>query len=312
MTTILVASTGGHLAQLVELAARFDGVDEDCTWVTFDSDQSRSLLAGRRTVFVRSIEERDVLGVGRGIVDAARILREENATTVVSTGSGIALAFLPYAVMRGIPAFYIESAARVGAPSLTGRLLERLGPVHLFRQYPHAANDRWGYAGSVFDGFEVLETEPRPLRRIVVTFGTGVHPFSRLLKRLVQIIPDDVEVLWQTGSTPVEGLPIEAHPFVAAAALDAAIAEADVVIGHAGCGFALSALNAGKYPILVPRDPRQRELVDDHQIELARFLADLGVALGSRPETISLADLRTASSRRVARREKPPTIKLAS
>ena len=45
MTALLVATNGGHLAQLVELAPRLDGIEADRLWITFDSPQSRSLLA---------------------------------------------------------------------------------------------------------------------------------------------------------------------------------------------------------------------------------------------------------------------------
>ena len=46
LTTLLVASTGGHLKQLHRLHRRLDGVEGPYRWVTFDTPQSRSLLAG--------------------------------------------------------------------------------------------------------------------------------------------------------------------------------------------------------------------------------------------------------------------------
>lgn len=310
MTTLLVAANGGHLVQLVELSGRMGGDPGDRLWVTFDSPQSRSLLNGRRTEFIRPIEERDLLGVFLGVAAAHRIFRDLNVTAVVSTGSGIALSFLPYAAMRGIPAHYIESAARVGAPSLTGRLLERVPRVRLYRQYPHGAQGRWKYVGSVFDGFQATAHQPRPVRRLVVTLGSGLHGFRRLVDRLVSILPSDVDVLWQTGSTPVGDLRIEARPIVPAAILEDAIREADAVIGHAGCGSALSALNSGKYPILVPREPQHGELVDSHQMELARFLGGSDLALHRSPDAITFDDIVAAAGRTVHRRADPPALNL--
>src|SRR5205823_6246401 len=81
-----------------------------------------------------------------------------------------------------------------------------------------------------------------PVRRIVVTLGSGLHSFRRLVERLVAIIPYGVEVLWQTGSTPVGDLAIKAQPIVPADVLDRAIRHADAVIAHAGCGSALHEL----------------------------------------------------------------------
>jgi UDP-N-acetylglucosamine transferase subunit ALG13 len=310
MTTIFAASTGGHLSQLVELAERMDGVDAEALWVTFDTPQSRSLLKGRRFVFIRPIQERDFVGVFLGTVAAHRILQSERISAVISTGSGIALSFLTYAVIRGIDAHYVESAARVESPSLTGRILERVPRVKLYRQYPHVSTGVWRYAGSVFDGFQRKATEPRDIRRVVVTFGSGAHGFRRLLERLAAMLPREIEVLWQTGSTPVDGLSITAQPVVPASTLNEAIRDADVVIGHAGCGAALTALNAGKYPLLVPRQPEYGELVDSHQVELARWLAQQDLAIHRTPETISLSDIFAAASRRVERRADLPVFKL--
>ena len=112
MTILFAATTGGHLSQLVELADRMSGVDSEALWVTFDTPQSRSLLKDRKTRFIRWIRERDIVGVALGACSAHQIFQSENISAVVSTGSGIALSFLPYAVIRGIPAHYIESAAR--------------------------------------------------------------------------------------------------------------------------------------------------------------------------------------------------------
>src|SRR5699024_2965519 len=69
---LLAASTGGHLTQLVRFA-RSAGVFDRATWVTFDSPQSRSLLAGQRVVWVEYIAPRDVQGVLR----ARRVLERE-------------------------------------------------------------------------------------------------------------------------------------------------------------------------------------------------------------------------------------------
>jgi UDP-N-acetylglucosamine--N-acetylmuramyl-(pentapeptide) pyrophosphoryl-undecaprenol N-acetylglucosamine transferase len=310
MTAVFVASTGGHLSQMVELAARIEEVGEDATWVTFDTPQSRSLLQGRRSVFIAPIEERDVIGVLRGAASANALFRSLDVSAVVSTGSGTALSFLPIAAARGIPAHYIESAARVLSPSLSGRLLERVPRVHLYCQYPCAATRCWKFVGSVFDGFEPHDAGSRPIEKIVVTLGSGVHSFRRLVDRLVAVLPSHIEILWQTGATPVDDLPIEAQPIIPEAALAAAIRSADAVIGHAGCGFALTALNLGKLPILLPREPRHGELVDDHQVELARFLGKRGLAIHRTPDTVTIGDIALAAARGVCRRTAPPTLDL--
>jgi UDP-N-acetylglucosamine--N-acetylmuramyl-(pentapeptide) pyrophosphoryl-undecaprenol N-acetylglucosamine transferase len=314
MTTLMVATTGGHLAQLVELCPRLPQVGTDRLWVTFDTPQSRSLLAGEAVRFIPFIAERDVLGVARGTAICRRLFAEHRVTSVVSTGSAIALAFLPYAAWRGIAAHYIESSARVAAPSLTGRLLARVPGIRLYRQYPHAATGRWAYGGSVFDAFapEPGALAGQPPRRFVVTLGSVDQSFRRLLEHLLPLIPAGSETLWQTGHTPIEGLAVAARPFLPATELAAAMARADVVIAHAGCGSALGALNAGKMPILVPRDPARGELVDNHQSEIAEWLAGRGLALHRSPETLAPGDLEHAAACRVRRVAVPPPFSLAN
>jgi UDP-N-acetylglucosamine transferase subunit ALG13 len=306
---VLAASTGGHLAQLHEIVDRLP-YHGPRLWVTFDSEQSRTLLAGENVVHIPYIAERDLAGVARSLPYVRRILDLElPVAAVVSTGSAIALGFLAYAALRGIPAHYIESAARIGGASLTGRVLSAVPGVRLYRQYPDAASRRWAYGGSIFDGFEAIRAPSRPVRRVVVTLGTSAR-FRRLLERLVAIMPPDAEVLWQTGDTATDGLGIEVRRFVAAAALSEAMREADAVVAHAGCGSALTALKAGKCPVLVPRDPGSDEVIDGHQQEIAAWLEAKGLALCCPVATLSFADLQRAADRAIARRTSPPAFHL--
>lgn len=312
---VLVATTGGHLTQLFDLAPRLP-LRGPRLWVTFDGEQARTLLAGERVVFVPDVAERDVAGVARAVGHARRILGGIHnggtpASAVVSTGSGVALAFLPLAALRGIPAHYIESAARTGSPSLTGRLLRLVPGVRLYRQYPHTARGRWRYGGSVFDGFAAVLLPPRLLRRVVVTLGTMDQGFRRLLERLVAILPPATEVLWQTGATPTEGLGIRGHRLLPAPVIAAAMREADVVVAHAGCGSALTALKAGRCPVLVPRDPRGGEVVDAHQTEIAEWLDAKGLALARQADRLTLDDLHRAVRLGVERAAEVPDFRLA-
>ena len=63
---------------------------------------------------------------------------------------------------------------------------------------------------------------------------------------------------------------IEAHRFFAPPDFEAACAEADVIIGHAGIGTLFAALQLGKTIIVMPRDPGLRETRNDHQAATAR------------------------------------------
>jgi UDP-N-acetylglucosamine transferase subunit ALG13 len=295
VTTLLVASTGGHLAELYDLAPRL-GVAEDCTWVTFDSPQSRSLLDGAEVIHVPPASSRDLVGAVRDLVAARRVLRSDRFTRVVSTGASVAASFFLPAMRSGVPCHYIESATRTLGPSLTGRMVARLPGTGLYTQYPAWAHGRWRYGGSIFDGYLARELPVgRPVSRVVVTLGTQGYGFPRLLARLVQIIPASAEVLWQVGETRIPAMPAGARRQVPFAEMQQAMREADVVVTHAGVGSALTALRAGQRAIYVPRRRRYGEHVDDHQVEMARELDRRGLVLAREADEIDPADLADAT-----------------
>ncbi len=312
MSTLLVASTGGHLRELECLVPRLRGLAGPVTWVTNDTAQSRDLLAGQEIVFVPYQGSRNAGAVGRALPTAWRILRERGVTNVISTGSGIALSFLPIAALAGAKPHYVESLTRVQAPSLTGRLLERVPGVACYTQCPHWATPRWTYRGSVLDGFSASPSHTRSVRKVVVTLGTWRQGFRSLVERLVEILPPDVDTVWQTGFTDVSGLPLDATPWLPPGALREALSEADVVVSHAGVGATLDALQAGKCPVLIPRRAAGAEQIDDHQLELAEHLGHRGLALTGSAVDLTFDMLVAAASTTVEVVESLPPFDLAA
>ena len=323
MPTLFVATTGGHLTELVQLAARLPAeIGHDAVWVTSENAQSRSLLAGDNTVFVPFVGPRDVKGVVSTFPLAYRLHRRHQFTRVISTGSALAIGLLPYLAVRGVPAHYIESSTRLTGPSLSGRILRALPSIRLYTQYEQLARGRWHYGGWVYDGFVATKrSEPVPIRRVVVTVGMSkVFPFRSLLDPLAHLLRpggpleraqgSPVETLWQTGCTPLAGLDITARPWVPSDELDAAMADADVVISHAGSGSALSALTAGRLPVLALRDVAQGEIGDEHQSLFALELEKHGIAMRRWPEQLTVDDLLEAASYRVESAVAPPPFRL--
>lgn len=299
-TTLLVASTGGHLKELHHLRSRLP-IDGPVRWVTFDTPQSRSLLEGETVDYVPFVGGRDPLNVMRNLLAAGRILRDRRVDTVVSTGSAVALPFFALARAQRLRCHFIESAARLDGPSMTGRLIGRIPGVHLYTQYPKWAQGRWKYGGSVFDAFEPgspsREVAPR-LKRIVVSLGTyRGYGFPRLVRRLLQILPTDADVLWQTGDTDVSGFGIAGHYAIPEDRLIEAMRQADVVIAHAGVGTALAALEVGKCPLLVPRRMVLGEHVDDHQTQIADELGSRELSIVSQADELDYEHLLAAASR---------------
>ena len=119
------------------------------------------------------------------------------------------------------------------------------------------------------------------------------------------VLPPETEVLWQTGATDTRDLPIEARGILPADELVQAMRAADVVVAHAGIGSALTALDAEKVPVLVPRLHSRGEQNDDHQTRIAAELARMGLAIAATSEALDLGTLREAAGRGVVRLQRP-------
>jgi UDP-N-acetylglucosamine transferase subunit ALG13 len=224
---------------------------------------------------------------------------------VISTGSLPAVPFFLAGAMLRLDLHYIESATRSLGPSLTGKLASMIPGTNLYTQYASQASGRWNFAGSVFDPYRVeLSTSvAASVSRVVVTLGTEAYPFSRAVMQLLKVLPSTAEVLWQTGSTDVSGMGIVGHRRIPANALRTAMAEADVIVSHAGVGSSITAMDLGKVPVLLPREGRHGEHVDDHQLQVARELSRRGLAEVARVEELSEKHLVSAMSRTVVRDE---------
>ena len=137
----------------------------------------------------------------------------------------------------------------------------------------------------MFDCFECAEVEApgdARLARIVVALGTTAEAFPRVVHRLKQVLPTGADVLWQTGNTDPDEVGVPGHYMLPERELTEAMREADAVVCHAGVGNALAALEVGKCPVIVPRRLAFSELVDDHQVQIAREL-DGALPFRSRP-----------------------------
>ena len=110
---------------------------------------------------------------------------------------------------------------------------------------------------------------------IFVTIGT-CEPFDRLLTAVNDLDLNE-ELVAQTGRSTVQPKNASCIPFLPYETLVELVASARVIVTHAGVGSILTALRQGKRPVVVPRLRRFGDAVDDHQLELAVRLSDLGL-----------------------------------
>ncbi|WP_243075657.1 glycosyltransferase [Microbacterium sp. SS28] len=296
---LLAASTGGHIAQLVRLAPGL-GATDDSLWISFDSPQTRSLLAGRRTLMVPYIRPRD----WKSTAEAYRLIRkavaQESFEAAVSTGAALALAALPAARLAGTPTLYIESVSRVQGPSLSGRILYGVRGAEMRSQHRSWATGRWGVHPSVLETFTTTQREvdsDRPLK-IFVTLGTiEGYRFDSLVDAVLATGLAGPETTWQLGYTDrADDLPGRAVSQMDAEDFNRTAREADVVITHSGVGTILGMLEMGIYPVAVVRRSARKEHVDDHQEQIAALINESGIGSAVEADGLTADILRDAAT----------------
>ncbi len=117
-----------------------------------------------------------------------------------------------------------------------------------------------------------------------MTIGVEKLSFNRLLKIVDQYVfsglfPKDTFI--QIGHSSYKPQFCSFCRFLDLSDMEERIADADVVISHAGMGTVLLCLKYKKIPILFPRKVCYREHVDDHQLMFARIMAKKGLALAA-------------------------------
>lgn len=121
---LLVASSGGHLAQLLALRPWWE--KHRRTWVTFDTPVARSTLEGENVVSAFHPTTRNVPNAVRNLRLAGRVMAELRPDLVVSTGAGLAAPFFLIARNLSVPSIYLEVYDRVDTATLTGRMCRPL------------------------------------------------------------------------------------------------------------------------------------------------------------------------------------------
>ena len=105
---------------------------------------------------------------------------------------------------------------------------------------------------------------------IFVTVGTHEQQFNRLVEEVDKlkengIIKEDVFI--QTGFSTYEPKYCQWSKLISYKEMDNKIKEARIIITHGGPASFIAPLQIGKIPIVVPRQEKYGEHVNDHQLE---------------------------------------------
>src|SRR5262249_4234307 len=133
-----------------------------------------------------------------------------------------------------------------------------------------------------------------------VTVGNATQPFPRLILAVERLAAEGVlphPILVQVGRNPWAGPEsCQVVDFMPMEQFERAIAEADVLIGHAGAGTIIHALVAGRRPIVMPRKSTCGEVIDDHQLEFVGRLLESDLIYVAHDEDSLRASVRRALS----------------
>jgi len=113
---------------------------------------------------------------------------------------------------------------------------------------------------------------------LFLTVGTQ-FPFDRLVRAVDNILDEgllDEEIFAQVGKSPYRPRNFESVAFMEKKVFDKYMKEASGIISHAGMGTIIMALDNEKPLLVMPRLKKYGEIVNNHQINIARKFEELG------------------------------------
>lgn len=112
---------------------------------------------------------------------------------------------------------------------------------------------------------------------IFVTVGTHEQPFNRLIKKIDDLVANgDIKekVIIQTGFSTYMPKHCEAHKMMSFEEMQQTLKNARIVITHGGPSSFIEALQFGKVPIVVPRQEKFHEHVNNHQVNFTKLITE--------------------------------------
>lgn len=113
------------------------------------------------------------------------------------------------------------------------------------------------------------------LYMIFVIVGTHEQQFNRLLITMDGLVQKSVinePVILQTGFSDYIPQNCQWKKFLTAQEIESNIKQARIVITHGGPASFIASLQVGKIPIVVPRQKKYGEHINNHQLDFVKFI----------------------------------------
>lgn len=111
---------------------------------------------------------------------------------------------------------------------------------------------------------------------IFVTVGTHEQPFNRLVEYVDKLVENGTiseEVIMQTGYSTYEPKHCNFSKMIPYQQMVKNVQEARIVITHGGPASFIMPLQFGKIPVVVPRQKKFNEHINNHQLEFSTAVA---------------------------------------
>ena len=145
----LVGSSGRHLTHLYMLKPFWE--KNERFWVTFDKEDSRSLLKGEKMYPIYYPSNRSIKALIFNTWRALKILPKEKPDLIISSGAAPAIPFFWIGKLMGAKTIYIEVFDRIYDSTISGKLCYPVADKFIVeweemkKVYPNAVN-----LGSIF------------------------------------------------------------------------------------------------------------------------------------------------------------------
>ena len=120
MKICLVGSSGGHLTHLYMLKPFWK--DKEHFWVTFDKEDSRSLLKNEIVYPCYYPTNRSLKALLINKI-AWQVLHKEKPNLLISSGAAVAVPFFYIGKLMGAKLIYLEVFDRIDKPTVTGKIV---------------------------------------------------------------------------------------------------------------------------------------------------------------------------------------------
>jgi len=274
---LAVSSGGGHWVELLRLREGF--VDCDVTYVSVHPAY-RNDVGDAPFLTVNDATRWDKFGLLLLALRIFWIMVRVRPDAVVSTGAAPGFFALRLARLFGAKTLWVDSLANIDEVSLSGA---RIAPhVDLaLTQWKHlVSTPGFSYGGSILslvgtDGKPVGESDtPAP---ILVTVGAQM-PFDRLIRAVEgwAMARGRNDLFFQVGEGGYRPAWGRSREMLDSVEFRQLLRECRAVVAHAGTGSILSALEACKPIVVMPRRYDLLETRNDHQFATAERFREMG------------------------------------